>query len=102
VAFVKITEFSKLKEGKIHPFSLRDRDLAIVRKGETVYAFEDVCSHDGGAISDGEIVEDRVICPRHFAEFSILTGEALTMPATEKISVFPTRVVGDSVEVDLE
>jgi metal-sulfur cluster biosynthetic enzyme/nitrite reductase/ring-hydroxylating ferredoxin subunit len=50
------------------------------------YALDDVCTHDGGPLADGELRDYRIACPRHGAKFDIRTGAALTMPA-----VRPTR-----------
>jgi metal-sulfur cluster biosynthetic enzyme/nitrite reductase/ring-hydroxylating ferredoxin subunit len=50
------------------------------------YAIDDVCTHDGGPLADGELRDFRIACPRHGAKFDIRTGAALTMPA-----VRPTR-----------
>lgn len=102
MAFQIVAKVNDIQEGKIHSIELRDLTIALVKTNGTYYAFEDVCSHDGGTISEGEIQGEKVICPRHFAEFSLKTGEPLTMPATEPISVFPVRVVGDYIEVDWE
>ncbi|MDA7977173.1 MAG: non-heme iron oxygenase ferredoxin subunit [Pirellulales bacterium] len=57
------------------------------------YALDDVCTHDGGPLADGELDGCQIICPRHGARFDIKTGAALTMPAT-----FPTQ----SHEVKIE
>ncbi len=50
------------------------------------YALDDVCTHDGGPLADGELRNHTIACPRHGAKFDIRTGAALTMPA-----VRPTR-----------
>jgi metal-sulfur cluster biosynthetic enzyme/nitrite reductase/ring-hydroxylating ferredoxin subunit len=50
------------------------------------YAIDDVCTHDGGPLADGELRDHKISCPRHGAKFDIRTGAALTMPA-----VRPTR-----------
>jgi 3-phenylpropionate/trans-cinnamate dioxygenase ferredoxin subunit len=102
MAYQEIAKLSSIEEGKIYSFQTKYKDIALVKKGSEFFAFEDICSHDGGTISEGEISEDKVICPRHFAEFSLKTGDALTMPATESIATFPVRVVGDRIEVDWE
>ncbi|MCC5814231.1 MAG: non-heme iron oxygenase ferredoxin subunit [Leptospira sp.] len=101
MAFKKIAKIQEIKEGKIYSFSWKHLDIAIVKTNNEYYAFEDICSHDGGSISEGVLEGDKVICPRHFAEFSMKSGEALTMPATENISVFPVRVQGEDLEVDV-
>jgi metal-sulfur cluster biosynthetic enzyme/nitrite reductase/ring-hydroxylating ferredoxin subunit len=50
------------------------------------HALDDVCTHDGGPLADGELRNHTIACPRHGAKFDIRTGAALTMPA-----IRPTR-----------
>jgi metal-sulfur cluster biosynthetic enzyme/nitrite reductase/ring-hydroxylating ferredoxin subunit len=57
------------------------------------YAIDDVCTHDGGPLADGELRDHKIACPRHGAKFDIRTGAALTMPA-----VRPTRAHDVKVE----
>ncbi len=45
-------------------------------------ALDDVCTHDGGPLSEGKLEGCTIACPRHGAKFDICTGKALTMPAT--------------------
>jgi len=60
--------------------------VALFHVGGQWYALDDVCTHDGGPLADGELRDYRIACPRHGAKFDIRTGAALTMPA-----VRPTR-----------
>lgn len=57
------------------------------------YALDDVCTHDGGPLADGELRNHTIACPRHGAKFDIRTGAALTMPA-----VRPTRAHDVTIE----
>jgi metal-sulfur cluster biosynthetic enzyme/nitrite reductase/ring-hydroxylating ferredoxin subunit len=57
------------------------------------YAIDDVCTHDGGPLVDGELCGYKIACPRHGAKFDIRTGAALSMPA-----VRPTRAHAVKVE----
>jgi 3-phenylpropionate/trans-cinnamate dioxygenase ferredoxin component len=66
----------------------------------TLYAIQDVCTHDGGELDQGELEGERIMCPRHGAYFDVKTGEALTLPAILPVETFPVRVVGDDVYVD--
>lgn len=102
MAYEKLMELSQMEDGKIYSIAKKYKDIALVRRSDRVFAFDDLCSHDGGSISEGEVVEDKVVCPRHQAEFCLRSGEALCMPATEKIAVYPVRIIGDNVEVDWE
>jgi 3-phenylpropionate/trans-cinnamate dioxygenase ferredoxin subunit len=69
--------------------------------GGELYAVEDVCTHDGGALDGGELDGCRVMCPRHGALFDVTTGKALTLPAVVPLPVFPVRIDGDDVYVEV-
>lgn len=64
-----------------------------------IYAIEDVCTHDGGELDQGELEGCRIRCPRHGAMFDIKTGEALTLPAVLPVPTYGVRVEGDDVFV---
>ena len=66
--------------------------IAIVNSGGRFHAIDDVCTHDGEALTGGEIENCQIICPRHGARFSLLTGEALTPPAYESVRVYATKL----------
>lgn len=65
------------------------------------YAIDDVCTHDGGPLADGELREYRIACPRHGAKFDIRTGAALTMPAIRPTRSHEVKVEGGGVWVKL-
>ena len=65
------------------------------------YALDDVCTHDGGPLADGELRDHRISCPRHGAKFDIRTGAALTMPAVRATRAHDVKVESDAVWVRL-
>ena len=66
------------------------------------YAIDDVCTHDGGPLGEGQLEDFTVACPRHGAKFDIRTGAALTMPATRPTAVHEGRSAADDVLVKLK
>lgn len=65
------------------------------------YAIEDVCTHDGGPLVEGEIVNGcQVQCPRHGARFDIRTGAALSFPAFTPTNVYEVKIEGDELWVE--
>lgn len=100
--FKKIAKLSDLAEGKIKSVQTRYSTIGLTQLEGKVYAFEDVCTHDGEMISSGNLSGCEIECPRHFAKFDIKTGKALCMPATENLPILNVRISGDDVEVDLE
>lgn len=67
----------------------------------SIYAVEDVCTHDGGPLDQGELEGCRIVCPRHGAVFDVRTGEVLALPAVIPLPTYAVRVEGDEVFVDV-
>ena len=58
-----------------------DDAVILVRRGDEFFAINSTCSHYGGPLDEGLIVEDTVRCPWHHACFSLRSGEAVSAPA---------------------
>jgi len=65
------------------------------------HAIDDVCTHDGGPLADGELRNHTISCPRHGAKFDVRTGAALTMPAVRPTRAHDVKVEGNGVWVRL-
>lgn len=76
------------------------RPILLLYTGEEVFALEDVCTHDGGPLHEGELEDGRIVCPRHGARFDLRTGRQ-TLPAPRPVRTFPARVEGGKVLLDL-
>jgi 3-phenylpropionate/trans-cinnamate dioxygenase ferredoxin subunit len=63
------------------------------------YCIEDVCTHDGGPLGDGTLVDHCIECPRHGAMFDIRDGSVLSMPAVVPVPTFAVKVVGEDILV---
>jgi len=65
------------------------------------HALDDICTHDGGPLADGELRNHTIACPRHGAKFDIRTGAALTMPAVRATRAHEVKVEDGGVWVKL-
>ncbi|MDF3834246.1 non-heme iron oxygenase ferredoxin subunit [Cupriavidus basilensis] len=73
--------------------------VAVFNVGGSYRAVEDMCSHEAEPLCGGDVEGEEVVCPRHGAHFSLITGEALSPPACEPVAIFPVRVEGGKVQV---
>lgn len=94
-----VVKADELKPGDYRVVDIDDVELAVINCGGRLYAIEDVCTHDGGELTGGEIEGCEIVCPRHGARFSIETGKALAPPAYEPVATFPVRVENGMVQV---
>jgi 3-phenylpropionate/trans-cinnamate dioxygenase ferredoxin subunit len=97
--FVAVCKIDDIPDPGKASFEVDDRFVVVIHAGGSFYCIDDVCTHDGGPLGEGELCGFTIACPRHGAEFDIRTGEALTMPATEPTLVHDVRVDGDQVFV---
>ncbi len=96
--------FSVCAEEKLRPGTFRlvdfdDIEVMVFNIDGKFYAIEDVCTHDGGPLSDGELKGCEIICPRHQARFNVKTGAVTAPPAYEDLTTFPTRIQDGIVQV---
>lgn len=73
--------------------------VAVFNLNGEFYAIDNVCTHDGGTLTGGELSGDEVICPRHGARFNIKTGAVAAPPAYEPVHRFPLRVRDERIQV---
>ena len=66
-----------------------------------IAAFENRCPHVNGPLGLGKIVGSTVTCPWHFFRFDIRSGEAVGLPSTMRLRVFPTLVNERQIYIDV-
>ena len=84
----------------------RPEAIAVVRFEGEVFAIEDVCSHAEVPLSEGDVEEfhgaPTIECWLHGSCFDLTSGRPTNLPATEPVPVYPVRVDGDDVFVDVD
>ncbi|GIE81083.1 hypothetical protein Aph02nite_70330 [Actinoplanes philippinensis] len=90
---------ASLPEGKPAARRVGDTAVLLVRRGDQVSALVDRCSHEGGPLSEGELVDGCVVCPWHGSTFRVADGAVIHGPAGNDQPVLPVRVLDGMVEV---
>jgi 3-phenylpropionate/trans-cinnamate dioxygenase ferredoxin component len=101
--FVFVANVSDLPDPGKMLVEVEDRLVVLFRCGEKFSALDDVCTHDGGPLSNGimDCKAGTIACPRHGAQFDIYSGAAVTMPATQATEAHEVKVDGGKVFVKL-
>jgi nitrite reductase/ring-hydroxylating ferredoxin subunit/uncharacterized membrane protein len=73
--------------------------VLLVRHAGRVLALSDTCSHRGGALHDGEVVDGCIQCPLHGSRFRLDDGSVERGPATAPQPRWEARVRDGRVEV---
>jgi 3-phenylpropionate/trans-cinnamate dioxygenase ferredoxin component len=102
VTFTVACRLADLEEGTPYAATVGDVDVALVRDGEELYAIRDECSHAAIALSEGDVEGCTIECWLHGSAFDLRTGQPTSLPAFEPVPVYPVRVDGDEVLVDVE
>jgi 3-phenylpropionate/trans-cinnamate dioxygenase ferredoxin subunit len=100
VAKHRVAKVSEIAPGTTRRVLIDSLEILLCNVDGKIYAIEDVCTHDGGPLDQGELEGERVVCPRHGATFDVKTGDALTLPAVVPLLTFEVSVEGDDVFVD--
>lgn len=95
-----VGKLSEIAPGTTHRVVVDSTAILLCNVGGKVFGIEDVCTHDGGPLDQGQLEGDRIVCPRHAATFDVRTGEALTLPAVLPLMAFDVSVEGDDIFVD--
>ncbi|MDP9038839.1 MAG: Rieske 2Fe-2S domain-containing protein [Acidobacteriota bacterium] len=75
--------------------------VCLARVGGVLAAVDNWCPHRRGPLGQGWIEGGSVVCPWHSWTFDLTTGEA-EYPVHERVAVFPVRVAGEDVLVQLD
>jgi metal-sulfur cluster biosynthetic enzyme/nitrite reductase/ring-hydroxylating ferredoxin subunit len=99
--FVRVAKTTDLSDPGQMLLEVEDRIVVLFRVGSDFFCIDDVCTHDGGPLSEGRLDDHTIACPRHGAKFDVRSGKALTMPATVDTAAHEVKVEGDNILVRL-
>ena len=96
-------KLSELKPNLAKAIEVNDRFVVLVMLDDgKIFCVEDLCTHDGGTLGEGELEGNCLVCPRHGAKFDVRTGDAICMPATEGTLSHEVRIENDEIFVQLK
>ncbi len=94
---VKICTVSELPaEGRAKEFFFEGKPVCVARLNGSLVALDNVCPHRGGPLSDGVILDGKIVCPWHGWQFDLITGMSVQVPNTG-VDLYRITVEGDEI-----
>jgi 3-phenylpropionate/trans-cinnamate dioxygenase ferredoxin subunit len=97
--FVKVARVGEVGPGSRKVIDFDTVTVVLFNVNGQHYCIEDVCTHDGGPLADGDLNDHAIACPRHGAEFDVRDGRALTMPAVTPAPTYEVKIKGQDVYI---
>ena len=101
MAFVRVAAATEIPVGQGTQVDVGGVTLALFNAGGgRFHATSPLCPHEDGPLAEGWIEGDAVVCPWHGFDFELATGRCRVDEGLA-ITVYPVRVTGGDIEVDL-
>ena len=98
--FILVATRDEVPTGARKLIDFDDVSVVLINIGGQFYCIEDVCTHDGGPVGEGDIDGCAIECPRHGARFDLRDGSVLSMPAVVPIPTYQVKVDGNQVYIE--
>lgn len=100
---VVVAAVDDVPPGAVHPVTVDGRALILVNGGGQLAALDASCTHAGGPLAEGRIVDACLVqCPWHGAAFDLRSGEPRSGPARKAVRRHGVRIVDGKILVLLD
>jgi nitrite reductase/ring-hydroxylating ferredoxin subunit len=99
---VKALELSELPPGTMAGVEVEGEQVLLSNLGGEVHAVGGVCTHEESLLSQGFMIEERVVCQLHLSQFDLRTGEVYNPPAVEPLRPYNVKIEEGSIFVEIQ
>jgi nitrite reductase/ring-hydroxylating ferredoxin subunit len=92
--FQKVANRDDLKEGAMLKVEVNGKQIVLSMVEGKVYAIDEICTHEGGPLDEGELNGYDLKCPWHYAVFDVRNGKF------SDATVWATNLNSYTVKVD--
>ena len=97
--FVTVGQAGEIGEGVKRVYKVDDKPIIVAKIDGTLYAFSDICTHQGCNLSPSDIEGTEIQCECHGSVFDVTTGAVVNPPAREPLPVFNVREEGGDLQI---
>ena len=91
--YQKVSNKNELKEGNLLKVEVKGKQIVLSMVEGKIYAIDEICTHEGGPLDEGELNGYNLKCPWHYAVFDVRNGRVsdATVWATD-LNSYPIKV----------
>lgn len=71
---------SDVQEGKLVHITAVGKEIVVTKLDGNYYAMDNICTHAGAELHEGELNSSVLTCPWHGAKWDIRTGSLISFP----------------------
>lgn len=100
-AWIDIASKEDVPEDDVIGIDIHTKRIALYQVDGEIFATDNICTHGNARLCDGFLEGYEIECPLHQGKFDIRNGNALCAPLTEDIQVYPVKIDGGRVFVEI-
>lgn len=99
---VVIGKASAIQRGELAAFDVGGTRIAVANAKGRYYAIDEMCTHEECSLVEQGTLDGTVVtCGCHGAQFDVRNGQALAPRSLKPLKVYPLRVNGDDLIVEV-
>ena len=100
--WVRVGSVAELAPGDVMAAKVGSEEIAVFHLEDgTFHATHNICTHEYACLSNGWLEGEVIECPLHGGRFDVRTGKGLGPPIDKDLRVYPVKVVGDDIFLDI-
>ena len=100
-AWIDIASTDDVPEDDVMGIDINAKSIALYQVDGEIFATDNICTHGNARLCDGFLEGHEIECPLHQGKFDIRNGKALCAPLTEDIQIYPVKIEGGRVFVEI-
>lgn len=90
--YVEVGRLEEIRPGTTKRVVVDRAAVLLANVDGTIYAVDDLCTHEDSLLSLGCLRGELVACTLHGSRFSVITGAPVGEPATEALRTWAVRI----------
>ncbi len=97
--YIRVAAVDDVPPGSMHRIEHNGSFYLLANVEGTVYAVDDMCTHEDASLYKGSLHGDCVKCPLHGSRFRLASGEALDDPAEVALNTYAVKLEDGNILV---